>query len=337
MKISKKFMLLFLFIFSFWISFAYTPTNKDIQIVNSLKSSFSNIYQKEPTQFNNISNNIDKLKKIATNDERLYYLVTEIESIVNNLIKNDNIKHWPYKVIEVINGDTIKINYNWKSQNIRMIWIDAPENNTSRFWYIECYGDEAYNYLIQLIWNNQEIELELDSTQWNKDQYWSLLWYIFVNWKNVNETMLKKWYAREYTYNTPYKYQKSFKNAEASAKNLRYWLRNEISCNWQRKSIEESDIINNIIEIISDENNENNSDDNSNNIINSSLTSDNPSTNNSSSSSNSTSSSSSYSNYSSSYSSSCWWYIWHEWPRWWCYHWSKSGKSKVYWSHSCCK
>lgn len=330
----KKFALLFVVLFSIWISFAYMPTNKDIQILNQLKNTFKKEYQKDPAKFDKISNNITKLKQAAINDERLYYLVTQLESIVNDLMENDSIKHWPYKIIEIIDGDTIKINYNWKNQNVRMIWIDAPENDTSRFWYIECYWDEAYNYLVQLIWNNEEIELEFDKTQWSTDKYWRLLWYIFIDWNNINKTMIQKWYAREYTYSTPYKYQQTFKNAEKSAKNNKNWLWNKISCNWERKSVDEVDILDNLINLIDDDNNDEDSISTIDNI--SSLT-------NSSSYSNNTSSSSysnnsyNYSNYSNSYSSSCWSYIWHEWPRWWCYHWSKSGKSKVYWSHSCCK
>lgn len=306
-KFSKKMVSLLVILLFIWISFAYTPTEKDTKIINTLDINFKAIYKKDPSQFEKIPGNIEKLKKYAKNDERLYYLLIEVEKIVNNLTANETTNSL-YKLIEIIDWDTIKINYNWKNQNVRMIWVDAPEKNTSRFWYIECYWEESDNYLTELLWNVSEIKLEFDDTQWIEDQYGRLLWYVFVNWNNINETMIKKWYAWEYTYNKPYKYQQDFKNAELYAKNNKLWLWKTTACNWERKQFDETDqLLNNLIE-----NTEENLNEISGNNQNNNTTENN-----------------------NSYWWLCWWYVWYQWPKGWCYHWNWS--KKVYWEHYCCK
>ena len=58
--------------------------------------------------------------------------------------------------------------------------------------------------------------------------------YISLNGENINEKMIRNWYAREYSYkNQSYKYQSSFKSAQNYAKNNQLWLRWN-QCNGQR-------------------------------------------------------------------------------------------------------
>jgi hypothetical protein len=106
-----------------------------------------------------------------------------------------------------------------------------------RFWYKECYWEESSNYLkILLEWKH--IQIEFDQTQWKTDKYNRYLWYIFLDWENINNQMIREWYAWEYTYDKDYKYQALFKSSQDQASENKFWLWSSNSCNWERKKVE---------------------------------------------------------------------------------------------------
>lgn len=185
-------------------------------------------------------------EKISTNQEK-------ISNNVKNILEKTEEKKSPeikkvqnlisYKLYKVLDWDTIKIfDKNWQKKSVRMVWIDTPESYKTRFWYKECYWDEASNYLKKIVWNSEKVQVELDETQWNKwlDRYWRLLWYVFLHWENLNEKMIKDWFAWEYTYQWNfYKYQKEFQDAENFASENNFWLWAKDTCDWKRVKIEE--------------------------------------------------------------------------------------------------
>jgi len=144
-----------------------------------------------------------------------------------------------------VDWDTVKIiDKYWNKNSVRMIWIDTPESNTTRFWYKECYWEEAKDFLKNLIWDSKYINIEFDESQWKTDKYWRILWYLWLNWKNLNEELIKNWFAFEYTYNKAYKYQNDFKQAEKTADFWKKWMWNSETCNWERKKIDKVEIKN---------------------------------------------------------------------------------------------
>ena len=154
-------------------------------------------------------------------------------SLESNTLNRETIE-----LIKVIDWDTVKIKTKENNEeNIRMIGLDSPEKSTTRYWYSECFWKEAANHLTELLSWIKTLEVEYDSTQASKDKYWRILWYLILNWNNLNKQMIKDWYGFEYTYNLPYKYQKEFKKAENYARSNNLWLRNTNTCNWERKEI----------------------------------------------------------------------------------------------------
>lgn len=122
------------------------------------------------------------------------------------------------RVVRVIDGDTIKIIEKDTEHNVRLIGIDAPEMS-------DCGGTQSRSILENLL-KGKEILLEADPTQGNTDKYDRLLRYVFTNDNiNINEQMIKRGEAREYTYDKPYKYVDLFISAENTAKdeNLGIW------------------------------------------------------------------------------------------------------------------
>ena len=121
-----------------------------------------------------------------------------------------------YTVTKVVDGDTIAINLNGKSETIRMIGIDTPETADPRT-TVQCFGKEASDKAKELL-TGKKVRIEKDPTQGERDKYDRLLAYV---WREdglfFNRYMVEQGYAHEYTYNTAYKHQSEFKAAEAAA------------------------------------------------------------------------------------------------------------------------
>ena len=172
-------------------------------------------------------------------------LINEIKNRLNTETKTNKpqeqtaLKLDTYTLLKVIDWDTIKVENSNEEINIRMIGLDAPEKSTTRYWYTECFWNEATNHLNEILSWITKIQVEQDPTQWETDKYWRLLWYVFLNWNNINQKMIEDGYWFEYTYNLPYKYQKEFKKSEKNARVKKLWLWNKDTCNWERKEIKD--------------------------------------------------------------------------------------------------
>ena len=121
-----------------------------------------------------------------------------------------------FKVIKVIDGDTIQVLIYDKKETVRLIGIDTPETVDPRR-EVECFGKEASRKLKSLV-NGKSVVLKNDPTQSERDKYGRLLRYVFLkDGVHVNKLMIQEGYAHEYTYDSPYKYQNEFKLAEKKA------------------------------------------------------------------------------------------------------------------------
>ncbi len=133
----------------------------------------------------------------------------------------------PFSVSHVVDGDTVTIMKEGKGVTLRLIGINTPETVDPRR-SVECFGKEASDKMKSLL-NGKQIYIEADASQDTYDKYQRLLAYIFLqDGTNINLKMVAEGFAYEYTYDTPYKYQKEFKAAEANARtnNLGLWSPN---------------------------------------------------------------------------------------------------------------
>ena len=173
----------------------------------------------------------------------IVHILDPNQQIVDTYIYNPNkikeIPDWEYKVISIIDGDTIKISYLEQEFNIRLAWIDAPESSALRCGKVECFGPEAKEYLNSLLANKT-----ISFQQAEKDDFDRFVWYVFLNWENINEKLVKNWYAREYSYKWKnYKYQSLFQSAQKYAQQNSLWLRAS-PCFWKRLCpVEETKIL----------------------------------------------------------------------------------------------
>jgi len=138
-----------------------------------------------------------------------------------------------YKIVGVVDGDTVKVDYNGKTETLRLIGVDTPEVVDPRT-TVQCFGEEA-SARAKAILNGQSVKLEADSTQSDRDKYSRLLRYVFLeDGTNFNKQMVAEGYAYEYTYEVPYKYQQEFKSAQTVAQNSSKGLWAANTCSGQR-------------------------------------------------------------------------------------------------------
>lgn len=126
-------------------------------------------------------------------------------------------------VLYVVDGDTIDVFTSGKSERVRLIGINAPEEYPKD--KKECFADEASTAMKQLV-NYKQVNLIVDPTQDDRDIYGRLLRYIVLpDATNINLEMITNGFVREYTFKIPYQQQTAFREAEQLAKtqNIGLW------------------------------------------------------------------------------------------------------------------
>lgn len=158
----------------------------------------------------------DKSPSQSSQDEHTTSKRTTEDKSQKNIPTLTSIPTTLYKVVEVVDGDTIKMDIDGIIQTIRLIGIDTPETKDPRK-PVQCFGKEATQKMHALVFGKM-VHLEPDTSQDSKDKYNRLLGYIILDdGTNINQMMIADGYAYEYTYQTPYKYQKEFKAAQQEA------------------------------------------------------------------------------------------------------------------------
>jgi micrococcal nuclease len=125
--------------------------------------------------------------------------------------------HTLYDVVEVMDGDTLRVKVNHKVITVRLLGINTPETVDPRRG-VGCFGPEASKQTKELL-TGQKIFLALNPKREVLDRYGRYLAYIYrEDGLFINEKLLTEGYAREYTYGSPYSLQKEFKSLEKKAK-----------------------------------------------------------------------------------------------------------------------
>lgn len=210
----KIFISFFIFLFTFWNTLAiYKPSLEEKNFFEKIKPAIEKI---DNWKIDLYLWKIDLILPKLDNESKKYWVLLELKNILINA-KTPKIENKFYKVLRVIDGDTISFEKDWENIKARLIWIDAPESNKTRYWKNEKWWLEAKLKLEELVLN-KNISIEYDENQEKTDKYWRKLIYLFLDWENIWEKLIKEWYAKEYTYNKKYKYQQNFKEAEKIAK-----------------------------------------------------------------------------------------------------------------------
>lgn len=127
-----------------------------------------------------------------------------------------------YEVAQFYDGDTIAVNMDGVKEKIRMIGVDTPETHDPRK-PVQCFGQAASDYTKQLI-GNQNVRLESDPTNSNRDRYNRLLRYVYLpDGKLVEEEIIKNGYGFAYT-SFPFTKLDHFRELEKQARESKLGL-----------------------------------------------------------------------------------------------------------------
>lgn len=123
-----------------------------------------------------------------------------------------------FKVVHVVDGDTLTVSIRGKNESVRLLGIDTPESVDPRK-PVQCFAKEATNKMKSLVLG-KFVKLVDEPTQGNKDKYSRLLRYVYLPDSKatfVNGEMVKQGYAFSYK-EYPTKMLNKFNNFEKNAR-----------------------------------------------------------------------------------------------------------------------
>ena len=95
-------------------------------------------------------------------------------------------------VLRVVDGDTIEVDLDGTTEDVRYIGVDTPET-VKPGTPVECFGEQASDFNHELV-EDQVVRLEFDREL--RDDYGRLLAYVYVGEEFVNAELVAGGYAR---------------------------------------------------------------------------------------------------------------------------------------------
>lgn len=128
-------------------------------------------------------------------------------------------------LVKVVDGDTLKVNYQGQEKTIRLLLMDTPES-VKPGTPVQPFAKEASDRMKQLVWN-KALTLEFDVGERN-DKYGRLLAYVYADGVMLQKTLIQEGLARvAYVYPPNTRYLSDLEKAQAEAKNggKKIWIR----------------------------------------------------------------------------------------------------------------
>ncbi len=121
-----------------------------------------------------------------------------------------------YHVMKFDDGDTIMVDMNGVEEKIRFIGVDTPETKDPRK-PVQCFGKAASAFTKDLI-GTQDVRLEADPQNTNRDRYDRLLRYVYLpDGTLVNAKLIEEGYGFAYT-GFPFSKMEQFKQLQTQAR-----------------------------------------------------------------------------------------------------------------------
>jgi micrococcal nuclease len=117
-------------------------------------------------------------------------------------------------VTRVVDGDTIEVDFEGKSLDVRLIGIDSPET-VDPSEPVGCYGPAASRFTTKEL-EGEHVRLEFDVER--LDQYERTLTYVWLRDKLFNETLVTRGFAQVSTFVPNVKYVDRFLAAQRDAR-----------------------------------------------------------------------------------------------------------------------
>jgi len=140
---------------------------------------------------------------------KLFSILTLFFIIIPGVVFADQ-----YKVIRVVDGDTIVIRYNGKHEKMGLLCVNTPKSVHSNEKQNITIAEVAFRYTQKKL-TGKYVDLEFES--WLRGRYGVLLAYVFVDGKNINLELVRQGLSR---YNIKYGQSKKYHNEFKVAENL---------------------------------------------------------------------------------------------------------------------
>jgi endonuclease YncB( thermonuclease family) len=168
------------------------------------------------------------LSRIALHYDNIHSRTAQTEaqalSVNNQVLKsveNESRLDGPYKVVRVVDGDTVILDIDGVDERVRLIGIDTPEAVHPDPARNVLFGKIASAYTKSML-DGKDVMIELDIEE--RDQYGRLLAYVYINGDMFNKSLLEGGYAKVTTYPPNVKYVDQFivlqKKAREAGKGL---------------------------------------------------------------------------------------------------------------------
>jgi micrococcal nuclease len=118
------------------------------------------------------------------------------------------------RVVEVVDGDTIRVDLNGEETPVRLIGIDTPEKD-GPYTDEECFGGQATRYTAEAL-GGRDVDLEFDVER--TDRFDRTLAYVWVDGGLFNEFILREGYAVLATFPPNVRYVGRFTTAQRRAR-----------------------------------------------------------------------------------------------------------------------
>ncbi len=125
-----------------------------------------------------------------------------------------------YRVVDVLDGDTIIVARGDRRDTIRLLGIDTPETHHPTK-PVQCYGPEASDYTTRRL-SGQMVRLEDDVE--THDIYGRHLAYVYVDGQRFDDELLEKGYARLLVIEPNHAHARTMLDEELDAKRHRRGL-----------------------------------------------------------------------------------------------------------------
>ena len=177
-----------------------------------------------------------QIREIGFKNILLFFLFMAAASIVFAFAGESSGEEKADVVLNVVDGDTLKIDHQGRIENLRLIGIDTPESRVNKkaqkdaarkkedLQKMILLGREATRYVKSMVKPGDSIRVEFDRQI--RDKYGRLLGYVYLtDGKMLNEEIVKAGYASLLTYPPNVKYEHKFLRAyrEARENNRGLW------------------------------------------------------------------------------------------------------------------
>ncbi|WP_459129497.1 thermonuclease family protein [Guggenheimella bovis] len=147
-----------------------------------------------------------------------------------------------YKVVRVIDGDTIVVRIGKSNVTVRLLQVDAPESKHPNKNKNVPMGKTASNFVKKFL-NKKSVRLELDEEKY--DKYGRLLAYVYVKDKCLNEVLIRESLAKTVKYGKNVKRYQTYLDIERKLRDKKKGIWANIQANYpsNRPTPEEQRIV----------------------------------------------------------------------------------------------